>query len=176
MKDAMAVALIAQFGAQAEKAVGLLKSMANECRLLVLCHLAAEGELSLGQLLDRTGLGQSALSQHLAKLRDEGFKLAVVSSSRNCAEVLRAAKIDDLFEARVDGVTLVEMSLPGKPAPDSFIKAAELLGNVLCGELGTVHVIRSYRARDRAASQQRRHRNNRDSRLPCPLNRFSVAG
>ena len=62
------------------------------------------------------------------KLRDEGFKLAVVSSSRNCAEVLRAAKIDDLFEARVDGVTLVEMSLPGKPAPDSFIKAAELLG------------------------------------------------
>ena len=65
--------LLAQFGAQAEKAVGLLKSMANECRLLVLCHLAAEGELSVGQLQDRVGLGQSALSQHLAKLREEGL-------------------------------------------------------------------------------------------------------
>jgi DNA-binding transcriptional ArsR family regulator len=69
----MDVALIAQFGAQAEKAVGLLKSMANEARLLVLCHLAAEGELSVGQLQDRVGLGQSALSQHLAKLREEGL-------------------------------------------------------------------------------------------------------
>ena len=39
--------LLAQFSAQAEKAVGLLKSMANECRLLVLCHLAAEGDLGL---------------------------------------------------------------------------------------------------------------------------------
>lgn len=65
--------LLAQFGKQAEQAVGLLKSMANECRLLVLCHLAAEGDLSVGQLQDRVGLGQSALSQHLAKLREEGL-------------------------------------------------------------------------------------------------------
>ena len=65
--------LLAQFGAQAGQAVGLLKSMANECRLLVLCHLAAEGELSVGQLQDRVGLGQSALSQHLGRLREEGL-------------------------------------------------------------------------------------------------------
>jgi len=65
--------LLAQFGKHAEQAVGLLKSMANESRLLVLCHLAAEGELSVGQLQDRVGLGQSALSQHLAKLREEGL-------------------------------------------------------------------------------------------------------
>ena len=64
---------LVQFGKQAEQAAGLLKSMANECRLLVLCHLAVEGELSVGQLQDRVGLGQSALSQHLAKLRDEGL-------------------------------------------------------------------------------------------------------
>lgn len=69
----METELLAQFSAQAEKAVGLLKSMANESRLLVLCHLAAEGELSVGQLQDRVGLGQSALSQHLAKLREEGL-------------------------------------------------------------------------------------------------------
>lgn len=65
--------LLSRFGAQAGQAVLLLKSMANECRLLVLCHLAAEGELSVGQLQDRVGLGQSALSQHLARLREEGL-------------------------------------------------------------------------------------------------------
>jgi ArsR family transcriptional regulator len=65
--------LIIAFGRQAEEAVGLLKAMANECRLLVLCHLAEGGELSVGQLQDRVGLSQSALSQHLAKLREEGL-------------------------------------------------------------------------------------------------------
>lgn len=62
------------------------------------------------------------------QLRDAGFRLAVVSSSRNCGPVLRAAKIDHLFEARVDGETLLAEHLPGKPAPDSFIKASHLLG------------------------------------------------
>ena len=62
------------------------------------------------------------------QLRDSGFRLGVVSSSRNCGPVLRAAKIDKLFEVRVDGETLIEMNLAGKPAPDSFLKAAELLG------------------------------------------------
>jgi len=69
----METELLAQFGKQAGQAVGLLKSMANECRLLVLCHLAADDELSVGQLQDRVGLGQSAVSQHLAKLREEGL-------------------------------------------------------------------------------------------------------
>lgn len=59
------------FGEQAEDAAALLKSMANQSRLLVLCYLAAEGELSVGQLQDRVDLGQSALSQHLARLREE---------------------------------------------------------------------------------------------------------
>lgn len=60
-------------------------------------------------------------------LTRQGFRLAVVSSSRNCAEVLRAAKIDHFFKARVDGVTLDTEGLPGKPAPDSFLRAAALL-------------------------------------------------
>jgi beta-phosphoglucomutase family hydrolase len=62
------------------------------------------------------------------QLRDEGFRLGVVSSSRNCGPVLRAAKIDHLFEVRVDGETLLAENLPGKPAPDSFLKAAHDLG------------------------------------------------
>jgi ArsR family transcriptional regulator, virulence genes transcriptional regulator len=48
----------------------LLKSMANETRLMILCQLV-EGERSVSQLLETTPLGQSALSQHLAVLRRE---------------------------------------------------------------------------------------------------------
>jgi HAD superfamily hydrolase (TIGR01509 family) len=62
------------------------------------------------------------------QLRGQGFRLAVVSSSKNCGPVLAAASIAELFEVRVDGETLVELALRGKPAPDSFLKAAELLG------------------------------------------------
>jgi beta-phosphoglucomutase-like phosphatase (HAD superfamily) len=43
---------------------------------------------------------------------------------------LQAAKVDDLFDARVDGDVLVEQGLAGKPALDSFLKAAEMLGVV----------------------------------------------
>ena len=63
--------LLLKFSQQAGEAVGLLKAMANECRLLVLCHLSASGEVSVGELAARVGLSQSALSQHLAKLREE---------------------------------------------------------------------------------------------------------
>jgi beta-phosphoglucomutase family hydrolase len=61
------------------------------------------------------------------QLRADGFALAVVSSSKNCGPVLKAAGIAELFDLRVDGETLVELGLRGKPAPDSFLKAAELL-------------------------------------------------
>ncbi len=62
------------------------------------------------------------------ELKKEGLRLAVVSSSRNCGPVLKAAKMDQLFEVRVDGLTLEALNLPGKPAPDAFLKAAELMG------------------------------------------------
>ena len=58
-------------GETVEEAASVLKAMANESRLLVLCHLSISGELSVGQLVERIGLSQSALSQHLAKLREE---------------------------------------------------------------------------------------------------------
>ncbi len=56
----------------AAAAVRLLKSLANESRLMVMCVLA-EGELSVGSLNRRIDLSQSALSQHLAILRDQGL-------------------------------------------------------------------------------------------------------
>jgi ArsR family transcriptional regulator, virulence genes transcriptional regulator len=73
MENVMQMELLDRFGQQAGEAVTLLKAMANEARLLVLCHLAESGELSVGALVDRVGLSQSALSQHLAKLREEGL-------------------------------------------------------------------------------------------------------
>jgi beta-phosphoglucomutase family hydrolase len=61
------------------------------------------------------------------QLRDRGFKMAVVTSSQNCTAVLRATKLDKAFEVRVDGNTLHEQHLAGKPAPDMFLLAARLL-------------------------------------------------
>jgi len=62
------------------------------------------------------------------QLRRNGFKIAVVTSSQNCTAVLKAAKLDDFFEVRVDGNTIDAEGLAGKPAPDTFLIAAKLLG------------------------------------------------
>ena len=61
------------------------------------------------------------------QLRDHGFKIAVVTSSQNCAVVLRAAKSDHFFDVQVDGNTIHAQHLAGKPAPDTFLMAAKLL-------------------------------------------------
>jgi ArsR family transcriptional regulator len=61
-----------RFQASAAQASALLKALSNEHRLMILCQLG-EGELQVSELLDRVGLAQSALSQHLARLRDDGL-------------------------------------------------------------------------------------------------------
>lgn len=61
-------------------------------------------------------------------VRAAGLKTAVVSSSKNCQAVLQVAKIEKYFDVRVDGRTVEEYDIKGKPAPDPFLKAAELLG------------------------------------------------
>ena len=71
---------LAGFAGQAAEAVAVLKSIAHEGRLLVLCYLGEAGELSVGELVHRIGLSQSALSQHLAKLRAEGLVATRTSS------------------------------------------------------------------------------------------------
>ena len=63
----------------------------------------------------------------LRELRKRGVATAVVSSSRNCAMVLRVAGIEELFDTRVDGEVALELGLPGKPAPDTFLEAARRL-------------------------------------------------
>jgi beta-phosphoglucomutase family hydrolase len=66
--------------------------------------------------------------RYVRAVRDAGHRTAVVSSSANTAEVLDAAGISDLFDARVDGVVAAERHLAGKPAPDTFLAGAAELG------------------------------------------------
>jgi beta-phosphoglucomutase family hydrolase len=64
----------------------------------------------------------------IERLRHDGFKIAVVTSSQNCGTVLKAARLDAFFEARVDGNMMHAQNLAGKPAPDTYLAAAKLLG------------------------------------------------
>jgi len=64
---------IADLERKAGEAAQLLKLLANENRLLILCRLALARELSVTGLADAVGLSQSALSQHLAKMRTDGL-------------------------------------------------------------------------------------------------------
>jgi beta-phosphoglucomutase family hydrolase len=59
--------------------------------------------------------------------REAGLHRAVVSSSANCRDVLIAAGIEDLFEARIDGMVADEQHLKGKPTPDTFLAGAKAL-------------------------------------------------
>jgi beta-phosphoglucomutase family hydrolase len=61
-------------------------------------------------------------------VKDAGMPRAVVSSSANCRDVLIAAGIEDLFDARIDGVVAERDHLRGKPAPDTFLAGARALG------------------------------------------------
>jgi alpha,alpha-trehalase len=64
----------------------------------------------------------------LHRLREAGVRTAIISASRNCAEVLDAAGVAELFEAKVDGVDADELGLDGKPDPAIFLEAARRLG------------------------------------------------
>jgi trehalose-phosphatase len=61
----------------------------------------------------------------LRRLKADGVKTAIVSSSKNCKTVIEAARIDHLFDVRVDGVVSAKRGLQGKPAPDIFLEAAQ---------------------------------------------------
>ena len=69
-EDAAALKKLAR---QAGDAAQLLKMLANEKRLLILCFLVVRGEMTVGELVGVVKLSQSALSQHLAKLRADGL-------------------------------------------------------------------------------------------------------
>lgn len=65
--------------------------------------------------------------RYLCEARERGLHTAVVSSSTHCLQVLEAAHLADLFEARVDGIVSEAQHLRGKPAPDTYLAAARAL-------------------------------------------------
>ena len=64
---------IERLAQQSAEAAAMLRVLGNQQRLLILCHLSAAGELNVSELHGRMALSQSALSQHLARLREEGL-------------------------------------------------------------------------------------------------------
>ena len=71
--DGETLANLDRLEASAAEAARMLRLLANEKRLLVLCHLVGAGEMNVGTLAASVGLSQSALSQHLARLREDGL-------------------------------------------------------------------------------------------------------
>jgi DNA-binding transcriptional ArsR family regulator len=102
--DASALKKLAR---QAGEAARLLKMLGNEKRLLILCFLAARGEMTVGELVRVVKLSQSALSQHLGKLRADGlvafrrdsqtlhYRVADISALR-VLQLLKQIYCDDL--------------------------------------------------------------------------------
>jgi len=66
--------------------------------------------------------------RYLRAAREAGLRRAVVSSSSNCRDVVAAAGIEALLQARVDGIVAEREHLRGKPAPDTFLAGARALG------------------------------------------------
>ncbi|MBX9828379.1 MAG: beta-phosphoglucomutase family hydrolase [Xanthobacteraceae bacterium] len=85
--------------------------------------------LLVGKAIEEFGVTPYAGSvRFVRQFHRDGFKIAVVTSSQNCSAVLAAAGLDAFFDVRVDGNAIEEQHLTGKPAPDTFLLAAQLLG------------------------------------------------
>lgn len=81
------------------------------------------------ELVKKEGVEAYSDTIEMAKFwKSKGIKLALISSSKNCKHIIESAGIEDLFEVRVDGITSVEENLKGKPHPDIFLRANELMG------------------------------------------------
>ncbi|MDF1487831.1 HAD family hydrolase [Tessaracoccus caeni] len=93
------------------------------------CGLGNRKNDAFNETLARDGVapypGSLGLVQDLAA---DGVAMAVVSSSKNAGPVLAAARLSDYFPVVVDGVVARAEGLPGKPAPDTYLRAAQLLG------------------------------------------------
>jgi beta-phosphoglucomutase family hydrolase len=87
-----------------------------------------KNELVLQLIHDQGVEAYEGSVRYVQAARDAGLRRAVVSSSANCREVLEAAGIVELFEARIDGVVAEQEHLRGKPAPDTFLAGARALG------------------------------------------------
>ena len=94
-----------------------VNGVGNRKNELLLAHIRTDGV----QVYDGS-------VRYLVAARDAGLRRIVVSSSANTADVLRVTGLDQYVEGLIDGVTLREQHIPGKPAPDAFLAGARLAG------------------------------------------------
>ncbi|HEX3514091.1 MAG TPA: beta-phosphoglucomutase family hydrolase [Trebonia sp.] len=81
------------------------------------------------QVIERDGVqAYEGSVRYVTAVREAGLRTAIVSSSANTEAVLKAAGVESLFEVRVDHQVAEAAKLRGKPAPDTFLEAARLLG------------------------------------------------
>jgi beta-phosphoglucomutase family hydrolase len=94
-----------------------------------ICAMGNRKDLVFNDLLASEGIAPYPGSMAVMdRLDDAGVPQAVVSSSKNARRVLAAAGLDGRFSVVVDGITAAAEGLAGKPAPDTFLRASELLG------------------------------------------------
>ena len=94
------------------------------------CGLGNRKNEAFNEVIERDGVEvYESTVQVLEELKTAGIKLGVASSSKNCVPVLEAVHLLSVFGARVDGVVTAELGLHGKPEPDIFTKACEMLGS-----------------------------------------------
>jgi len=97
--------------------------------LETVCGLGNRKNIMFNRVLEETGVEvYESTVQVLYRLKEAGVRIGVASSSKNCKPVLEKAGLIDLFETRVDGVVSDELGLKGKPEPDIFTTACDILG------------------------------------------------
>jgi ArsR family transcriptional regulator, virulence genes transcriptional regulator len=84
------------FEKRATEVADILRALANERRLMILCKLVEWGEANVTSLCDAVGLSQSALSQHLARMRDEGI-VATRRESQTIWYRIADPRVEELF-------------------------------------------------------------------------------
>lgn len=94
-----------------------------------ICGIGNRKNIAFNEALKSDGVEvYESTVELIHKLREEGIKVGVASSSKNCRQVLETAGLLGLFETRVDGEVSAELGLKGKPEPDIFTVAADNLG------------------------------------------------
>ncbi|NQU85106.1 MAG: beta-phosphoglucomutase family hydrolase [Mariniphaga sp.] len=92
------------------------------------CGLGNQKNVAFNQVLDKEGVAVYPSTVELIhELKEAGIKLGVASSSKNCKPVLETVNLLGLFDARVDGVVSAELGLNGKPEPDIFTTACDIV-------------------------------------------------
>jgi ArsR family transcriptional regulator, virulence genes transcriptional regulator len=102
----------------AAEVAGILRALANERRLMILCRLVEWGEANVNALADAVGLSQSALSQHLARMREEGL-VAFRRESQTVWYRIADPRIERLFATLHDLFCRHQTAKPGSTAGKS---------------------------------------------------------